>query len=75
MRLPKEYLKNVSYWECRCARQLIFSIGLTDKVTIHFKQWWKPTKSFVFDYELHDGHFWQPESSRELINQLREEIK
>ena len=76
MILPKNILEGFSYYkENTIPEKMSNHYTLQDEVVIHFNQWWKRKKTFVFSRTkiYKDGvGFWESDSQRdELITQLR----
>ena len=81
MYLSKSLLDQVKYYEKKVVENF-WSNGFTTKIIIHFKQWWKPSKTFKFRYvfvRYIDNHTtsWRPAPEantleRQLLNYLME---
>jgi len=72
MLLPKKHLELISYWEERTYLPVWSWIWVT-KVTIHYNAWYKLPKSFTFEWiPKEDDLIHQPESAKELIQQLKQ---
>jgi len=78
MILPKDLLDQISYYEYNTQRVNRFATNtLTQsKFILHFKQWWKPSKTIFINWlqrTTQDGDlliFEEPDESRELRDQL-----
>ena len=80
MKLPKEYLKDVKYWEAFHYTPW-YTIRPQTKVILNFKTWWKRKKVFTFQWRCAETNengqktFREASDAIELRDQLREEFQ
>ena len=70
MHLPLELLDQVEYYE-KYVVEPFWSSGFRTKITLHFKQWWKPRKTFKFKWDFVCVKDWETTTWKPSMDAIR----